>query len=75
MVRRLGSEQTVCLWRKRYAEYGIEGLQDKPKPGRPHRIGQDKIAEIVAATMAPPEGMTHWSAHRLARMCRISSCI
>ena len=65
--RRLGSEQTVCLWRKRYAEYGIEGLQDKPKPGRPRRLGQDKIAEIVATTMAPPVGVTHWSARRLAR--------
>jgi len=65
--RGLGSEQTVCLWRKRYAEYGIEGLQDQPKPGRPRTIGQDKIAEIVATTMTPPEGVTHWSARRLAK--------
>ena len=57
--RGLGSEQTVCLWRKRYAEYGIEGLQDQPKPGRPRTIGRDKIAEIVASTMTPPEGMTY----------------
>ena len=48
--RGLGSEQTVCLWRKRYAEYGIEGLQDEPKPGLPRTIAPDKIAEIVAAT-------------------------
>ena len=65
--RGLGSEQTVCLWRKRYAEYGIEGLQDQPKPGRPRAIGQDKIAEIVATTMTPPEGVTHWSVRRLAK--------
>ena len=24
--RGLGSVQTICLWRKRYAEYSIEGL-------------------------------------------------
>ncbi len=65
--RGLGSVQTVCLWRKRYAEYGIEGLADQPKPGRPPTIGRDKIAEIVTATLTPPEGVTHWSARRLAK--------
>ncbi len=70
--RGLGSEQTVCLWRKRYAEYGIEGLQDQPKAGRPRTIGQDKIAEIVATTMTPPEGVTHWSARRLAKQAWVA---
>jgi len=65
--RGLGSVQTICLWRKRYAEYGIEGLRDESKPGRPRKIGRDKIAEIVATTMTPPEGVTHWSARRLAK--------
>ena len=65
--RGLGSVQTVCLWRKRYAEYGIEGLQDQPKPGRPRTIGRDKIAEIVATTLTPPEAVTHWSCRRLAK--------
>ena len=65
--RGLGSVQTVCLWQKRYAEYGIEGLEDQPKPGRPRTIGRDKIAEIVATTLTPPEGVTHWSARRLAK--------
>ena len=70
--RGLGSVQTVCLWRKRYAEYGIEGLQDQPKPGRPRKIGRDKIAEIVATTLTPPEGVTHWSARRLAKQVGVS---
>ena len=69
--RGLGSVQTVCLWRKRYAEYGIEGLQDELKPGRPRKIGQDKVAEIVATTLTPPEGMTHWSARRLAEQVKV----
>jgi transposase len=69
--RGLGSEQTVCLWRKRYAEYGIEGLQDQPKPGRPRTIGRDKIAEIVATTLTPPQGVTHWSARRLAKQAGV----
>ena len=70
--RGIGSVQTICLWRKRYAEYGIEGLHDQPKTGRPHTIGHDKIAEIVAATLIPPEGMTHWSARRLAKQVGVS---
>ena len=59
--RGLWSEQTVCLWRKRYAEHGIEGLQDEPKPFRPRTISRHKTDEIVATTLTPPEGMTHWS--------------
>jgi len=65
--RGLGSVQTICLWRKRYAEYGIGGLKDKPKPGRPRNVGRDKVAEIVAITLTPPQGTTHWSARRLAK--------
>ncbi len=54
-----------------YAECGIEGLQDQPKPVRPRTIGQDKIADIVATTMTPPEGVTHWSARRLAKQAGV----
>jgi transposase len=70
--RGLGSVQTVCLWRKRYAGYGMEGLQDEPKPGRPRTISRNKTAEIVATTLTPPEGMTHWSARRLAKQVGVS---
>ena len=51
----LGSVQTICLWRKRYAEYGIEGLQDEPKPGRPREIGQEKVVDIVGLYLNPPQ--------------------
>jgi len=30
--------QTVCLWRTRYLEHGLAGLQDAPRPGRPRRF-------------------------------------
>lgn len=70
--RGLGSLQTIYLWRKRYAEHGIEGLKDVPKPGRPRNIGRDKVAEVIATTLTPPEGMTHWSARRLAKQMGVS---
>ena len=34
--RRLNtSVDTVIRWRKRYEKQGIDGLQDRPRPGRP----------------------------------------
>lgn len=30
--------QTVRLWRTRYREHGLAGLQDAPRPGRPRRF-------------------------------------
>ncbi len=30
--------QTVRLWRTRYLEYGLAGVQDAPRPGRPRRF-------------------------------------
>jgi FixJ family two-component response regulator len=29
---------TVGLWRARFAEHGLAGLQDAPRPGRPARV-------------------------------------
>jgi len=30
--------QPVSLWRTRYLEHGLAGLQDAPRPGRPRRF-------------------------------------
>src|SRR6059036_3866561 len=34
---------TVTLWRTRFAERGVEGLLDEPRPGRPRMVGDDKV--------------------------------
>ena len=70
--RRLGSVHTVGLWRTRYAQRGIKGLENAPKTGRPKKVNQDKVAEIVATTLTPPEGVTHWSARRLGKKVGVS---
>ena len=60
------SRPTVNLWRDRYAERGVRGLADEPRPGRPRRV--DRVA-ILAATLDPPPaslGVTHWSSRLLA---------
>jgi transposase len=74
IAERVGcAEPTVVKWRRQYAEDGLAGLEDAPRPGGPKTVMTDEaIAEILAATVTPPpaalreQGVTHWSARRLA---------
>jgi len=73
MARRLGvSPNTVCIWRRRYAAEGLDGLRSRHKTGRPRRIGEAKERAVVAATLRPPKVATHWSAKRLAKEVGLS---
>lgn len=67
IARRLGvSRPTVIQWRDRYAESGLDGLDDVQRPGRPKMVDD---AEIIATTLEPPPerlGVTHWSTRLLA---------
>src|SRR4029453_16105103 len=66
---------TVILWRRRYAQTGLDGLADKPRPGRPQTVRKDRQAEILAATLRPPPerlGVTHWSTRLLAAELGVS---
>ena len=67
------TEPTVVKWRRQYAEAGLAGLVDAPRPGGPRRVLTDEaISEILSATVTPPPealreaGVTHWSSRRLA---------
>jgi transposase len=63
------SRPTVILWRQRYTQAGLDGLLDRPRPGRPQTVRADRRAEILAATLTPPPehlGVTHWSTRLLA---------
>src|SRR5258708_19864021 len=62
------TEPTVVKWRRQYAEAGLAGLEDAPRPGGPRTVLTDAgIAEILSATVTPPPealqpmGVTHWS--------------
>jgi transposase len=74
IVRRVGvSKPTVIAWKRRYAEEGLGGLDDRAKPGRPRRVDE---VEIVLRTLEPPPprlGVTHWSSRLLARELGISN--
>ena len=32
------TEQTVCKWRRRFAQHGLAGLRDNTRSGRPARV-------------------------------------
>ncbi len=58
---------TVLAWRHRYAQHGVEGLQDKPHLGSRPGIGRNAVLD--ASLSMPPSrlGVTHWSSRLLAR--------
>src|SRR4051812_5891635 len=55
--------KTVCMWRRRFVEKGLPGLEkDAPRGGRPAPEAAALAAEIVRKTTAEvPDGATHWS--------------
>ena len=69
IVERVGADaNTVGKWRRRFAERGLDGLYDEPRPGAPRKIGDEQIAEVIARTLeeTPADG-THWSLRSMAR--------
>src|SRR3954454_4039637 len=67
-----GSRPTVIKWRERFLALGLEGLDDRPRSGRPKTIDD---SQIIAATLEPPPAslaVTHWSSRLLGRHLGIS---
>jgi transposase len=68
------SPTTVKAWRERFGEDGLKGLGGvRPGRGRKPQISQEKVAEIVHATLhETPPGETHWSCRSMAKAQRVS---
>lgn len=60
--------KTVCLWRRRFAERGLPGIEkDAPRGSRPRPTTAALAAEILRKTTTEtPSAATHWSTRRLA---------
>jgi transposase len=66
--------QTVSLWRNRFAEHGMAGIEkDAPRSGRPRTISLARTDEIVRlTTQSTPVAATHWSTRTLAPVAAVS---
>ncbi len=61
------SQQTVTKWRRRFASDRLVGLSDAPRSGQPRRHDDDKVQEVLEATLnRRPKNATHWSVRSLA---------
>src|SRR4051812_5899666 len=63
------AEPTVVTWRRRYAEHGLAGLEDHPRPGSPSPLPdalRDRVLELTLTSPPTAFGATHWSSRLLA---------
>jgi transposase len=74
IAARLGcSSSTVGKWRGRFAEKGIDGLHDEPRPGKPRQIGDEEIERVIVKTLEEqPPNATHWSTRSMAAQTGMS---
>ena len=57
----------VAIWRRRYADYGLAGLDDLERTGRPPVYRHDDVLLLVkTVTEPPPEGASRWTMEALA---------
>ena len=47
---------TVGRWRGRFAQRGIDGLHDEPRPGKPRSITDADVERVIVKTLEQHEG-------------------
>ena len=63
------AEPTVVTWRRRYAESGLAGLEDRPRPGKPAQLPEelrDRVLKLTLTELPTAFEATHWSSRLLA---------
>lgn len=67
------SRPVVNKWRQRFRRYGIDGLQDAPRSGKPSVITAEQKATVIQkACQKPADGYTNWSQKRIGQQVGIS---
>lgn len=61
------TRSTVGKWRGRFADRGLDGLHDKPRPGKPRQITDEDVERVIVKTLEEqPADATHWSTRSMA---------
>ena len=63
------NEHQVGVWRRRFLSDRLDGLDDKPRSGRPRRLGHDQRMEIAAIATSerdPADPVATWSYFEVA---------
>jgi len=64
---------TVSKWRERFRVRRLAGLDDRPRPGAPKKVTDEKVREVIRKTLdtRPPRGSI-WSTRQMAREVGLS---
>jgi transposase len=63
---------TVGLWRQRFLDAGLAGLQEAPRPGRPLSVDPEKSRRVLAEVVQPPKSRARWSCRSMGRHVGLS---
>ncbi len=67
------SKPCVGKWRQRYLDFGVQGLDEALRPGRPRTIADERVALVVRKTLkTKPKNRTQWSLRTMAREAGVS---
>ena len=67
------NRKTVILWRKRFAQSGLDGLCDQTRPGRKPALSAEFVQRLLDTTLhEKPRAATHWSTRTLAKHLGVS---
>ena len=66
------SRPTVGLWRARFLDLGLAGLEDLPRSGRPSSLPIQKIHQVITQVVQPPPGRKRWSCRSMAKAAGVS---
>ncbi len=48
------NERTVLRWINRFNKYGIAGLEEGPREGRPRVYGPEDVGAVIQTALTPP---------------------
>jgi len=74
IAQRLGtSKDVVSRWRQRFSKWGLLGLNDEPRSGRPRTITDEQVQQVVNQVLqGKPDDASHWSTRRMSRETGLS---